>query len=89
MKDKLLLLTNYWQTGCTINALCISYNRGKRDLPDIYALAQGSHALGRGHIYQANPDCQCCYNSRTSNKLTKNFRAHKRIFVLGYKYIAI
>ena len=26
----------------------------KRDLPDIYALARG-----RGHIYQANPDCPC------------------------------
>ena len=38
-------MTNYWQTGCTINALYISYNRGKRDLPDIYALAQGSHEV--------------------------------------------
>ena len=29
---------------------CISYNMGKRDLPDIYALARG-----RGHIYQEIP----------------------------------
>ena len=39
------------------NDLCISYNMGKRDLPDIYALARGPQARGRGHIYQANPDC--------------------------------
>ena len=41
---------------------------GKRDLPDIYAhvlgphiyaLARGPQARGRGHIYQANPDCPC------------------------------
>ena len=36
-----------------------SYTMGKRDLPDIYALAQGPQALGRGDIYQANPDCPC------------------------------
>ena len=39
--------------------LSISYNMGKRDLPDIYALAGGPQARGRGHIYQANPDCPC------------------------------
>ena len=39
--------------------ICISYNMGKRDLPDIYALAGGLQARGRGHIYQANPDCPC------------------------------
>ena len=39
--------------------ICISYNMGKRDLPDIYALARGPQAQGRGHIYQANPDCPC------------------------------
>ena len=27
-----------------------------RDLPDIYAQLQ---AQGRGHIYQANPECPC------------------------------
>ena len=32
---------------------------GKRDLPDIYALARGPQAQGRGHTYQANPDCPC------------------------------
>ena len=32
---------------------------GKRDLPDIYAPARGPQAQGRGHIYQANPDCPC------------------------------
>ena len=32
---------------------------GKRDLPDIYALARGLQAQGHGHIYQANPDCPC------------------------------
>ena len=32
---------------------------GNRDLPDIYALARGPQARGRGHIYQANPDCPC------------------------------
>ena len=32
---------------------------GKRDLPDIYALARGPQARWRGHIYQANPDCPC------------------------------
>ena len=30
---------------------------GTRDLPDIYALARGSQARGRGHIYQENPEC--------------------------------
>ena len=39
----------------------ISYNMGKRDLPDIYARALGPAALGLGHIYQANPSCPC-YN---------------------------
>ena len=39
--------------------ICNSYNMGKRDLPDIYALARGPQARGRGHIYQANPDCPC------------------------------
>ena len=34
---------------------------GKRDLPDIYAQAQGLQARGRGHIYQENPECPC-YN---------------------------
>ena len=37
--------------------ICNSYNMGKRDLPDIYAIARGPQAQGRGHIYQANPDC--------------------------------
>jgi len=37
--------------------LYISYNMGKRDLPDIYALARGQQAQGRGHLYQANLDC--------------------------------
>ena len=32
---------------------------GKRDLPDIYALARGPKARGRGHIYQANPHYPC------------------------------
>ena len=40
-------------------SICNSYNMGKRDLPDIYALARGPQARGRGHIYQANPDCPC------------------------------
>ena len=31
-------------------AVCISYNMGKRDLPDIYALAQGPQARGHGHM---------------------------------------
>ena len=44
----LLLATDY---ECSI---CNIYNMGKRELPDIYALARG-----RGHIYQANPDCTC------------------------------
>ena len=36
----------------------ITYNMSKWDLPDIYA-----HALGLGHIYQANPSCPyACYN---------------------------
>ena len=39
----------------------ITYNMGKRDLPDIYALARGPQAQGLGHIYQANPSCPC-YN---------------------------
>ena len=34
----------------------ITYNIGNQDLPNIYA-----HALGLGHIYQANPSCPC-YN---------------------------
>jgi len=34
---------------------------GKRDLPDIYALALGPVALGLGHIYQVNTSCPC-YN---------------------------
>ena len=38
----------------TQSVTCNSYNMGKRDLPDIYALARG-----RGHTYQANPDCTC------------------------------
>ena len=37
----------------------MTYNMGNRDLPDIYALARGPQARGRGHIYQANPDCPC------------------------------
>ena len=32
--------------------LCISYNMGKRDLPDIYALARGPQARGHGHIFR-------------------------------------
>ena len=28
--------------------ICISYNMGKRDLPDIYALARGPQAPGHG-----------------------------------------
>ena len=34
---------------------------GKRDLPDIYALARGPQARERGHIYQANPDISDIY----------------------------
>jgi len=33
-----------------------SYTMATRDLPDIYALARGPQARGRGHIYQANPE---------------------------------
>ena len=35
---------------------CNSYTMATRDLPDIYALARGPQARGRGHIYQANPE---------------------------------
>jgi len=38
---------------CTI---CNSYTMARRDLPDIYSLAQGPQTQGRGHIYQANLD---------------------------------
>ena len=33
-----------------------SYTMATRDLPDIYAQAQGPQARGRGHIYQENPE---------------------------------
>jgi len=33
----------------------ITYNVGKRDLPNIYALTLEPLALRLGHIYQANP----------------------------------
>ena len=33
--------------------VCLSYNIGKSDLPDIYVLARGLQAQGREHIYQA------------------------------------
>jgi len=32
---------------------------GKRDLPDMYALALRPVALGLEHICQANPSCPC------------------------------
>ena len=39
--------------------ICNSYNTAARDLPDIYAQAQGPQARGRGHIYQANHERPC------------------------------
>ena len=46
--------------------ICNSYNMGKRDLPDIYAQAQGC-----GHIYQENPECPCYNHFRHSKDLPK------------------
>ena len=59
--DKIMLFIGMisWAGKTSFAAICNSYNMGKRDLPDIYALARGPQARGRGHIYQANPDCPC------------------------------
>jgi len=64
---------NFFDLSDTVytSVVYITYNMGKRDLPDIYALARGicliniyAHALRLGHIYQANSSCSC-YNLYT------------------------
>ena len=39
----------------SLEVVYITYTMATRDSPDIYALARGPQARGRGHIYQANP----------------------------------
>ena len=42
--------------------VCINYNTGKSELPDIYARCpRARSARGRVHIYQATHSC-LCYN---------------------------
>ena len=57
---------------------CISYNMGKRDLPDIYAQDQGQQAQGHRQIYQANSECpvKLTYISNKSTKSLKSMHKH-------------
>ena len=62
-----------------LKEMSISYNMGKRDLPDIYAQARG-----RWHIYQENPECPhdvittILHDTSTyvGNKSTKSLETH-------------
>jgi len=56
----LKILVDLFDVLCTL-VVYITYNIGKRDLPDIYTLALGPVALMLRHIYQATPSCPC-YN---------------------------
>ena len=47
----------YVQPIPIILIICISYNMGKRDLPDIYGLARGSQAQGHGYIAISDSPC--------------------------------
>ena len=85
--------------GYTVVCIRISYNMGKRDLPDTYIYiyiytARGPQARGRGCIYQANPDCPCYkYYIGTTKVHTTSNKSKPTIttilHLLGYKYTCV
>ena len=75
--------TIYWRT-------CISYNMGKRDLPDIYPSLRAA-GLRAGHIFQANPDSSFDYIlpryiATTLDKSNENFNPQLKLHLVSYKY---